>query len=216
MTELASYAADTVKLGENSTSATIELCGGKGQISYYALSSTTGQIYLTGPNGAVLQSTSGPANGSDTGIGYTEIGGVSTIGMEADTYIVAGVSLSRAQMETALQPVVLFDGYTLDNITLPELAVNFSDIRIYYNVNGQCLGSVDVHNPNGKPCVQMHGMFQATDTIAQYRFRAVSIQDKEIKTQSSGYVNFETSGRFGLQFGDNKVFITRIVGWRKT
>jgi hypothetical protein len=126
----------------------------------------------------------------------------------------AGDLVPISRLATAIQPVVLYDGYTLDNITLPESTANFSDIRIYYNVNERCRGSVDVHNPDGKDYVQMHGMFQATDTIAQYRFRALHIYGTHIDTQSSGYLNFDTSHYFELHLGDNNVYIERIIGWR--
>ena len=126
----------------------------------------------------------------------------------------APTRVSMKRFLTAIQPVVLYDGSTLDDITLPESTANFSDIRIYYNVSQWCRGSVDVHNPNGTTRVQMQGIFQATDTIAQYRFRSVYIQGNEIKTQSSGYINFTTSGSLSLHFGDNDVYIERIIGWR--
>ena len=54
--ELASFGADTVKLGENSTSSEIQLCKGTG-----SLVSLNGNIALSGENGSALHSNSGSA-----------------------------------------------------------------------------------------------------------------------------------------------------------
>ena len=233
-TELMTISENLIELGKNSTTSIIKLCDDMLRMQYWSdknlfeLAANYGEAD-THQNLALsfFNKTTGDFDERGAGLEFIPVGVNNHTAAEMCFWILCdtlkiNVSNIRigseeypiSRLATAIQPVVLYDGYTLDNITLPESTANFSDIRIYYNANGQCRGSVDVHNPDGKYDVQMHGMFKATDTIAQYRFRAVYIQGNEIKTQSSGYANFHTSGSFDLHFGNNNVFIERVVGWR--
>jgi hypothetical protein len=92
-----------IELGKNSASAIIKFCAGNGSIGY---DTTSKQLYLCGTDGAYLARQTDIDNGNDCGIGLVDDNGSPKAIIEAHEYQVAGTSLTRAQMKTAIQPVV--------------------------------------------------------------------------------------------------------------
>ncbi len=143
LVEVAKYAGNLIELGKNSTSAIIKFCAGAGQISTFS----EGSLYLSGTFGAILQRQTDVDNGNDFGIGLVDDNGKAKAVLSAEEFQVAGIELTWAQMETALQPVVLYNGGaaldydtapgagTTGTVTLSESAANFKELTLYLTDN---------------------------------------------------------------------------------
>lgn len=95
-TVLSSFDASTVKLGANSTSASIQMCGAKGSIL-----NSNDQIYICGTNGTVLKS-GGIAIAGSNGIGIIGSTGSEKIMMTAKTYEIAGALMDNSAMSARM------------------------------------------------------------------------------------------------------------------
>lgn len=108
---------------------------------------------------------------------------------------------------------VLYDNPTgsREKITLAKAASQYKYIEIFYYYGGSYFSSVKVYNPNGKK-VNMVGAMVNQSTLAVY-FSATNATISGTTITPNYYGEYTvTSGSFA--FTENRIFITRVVGYR--
>jgi virulence-associated protein VagC len=223
LVEVAKYAGTLIELGKNSASSVIKFCAGNGQIGF---DTGSNQLYLSGTHGAYLARQTDIDNGNNSGVGLVDDNGNSKAVIIAHEFQIAGIVLTQAQMETALQPVVLYNGGaalnydtapgngTTGTVTLSETAANFSKLKIFYKTDDTSYQSVEIPAPNGKQ-VELSvnhpwGSGQATGVMLKGAW--VTIRGTSITV--GGYCNIGIRTSAVTSYPSNVIHIVRVEGIR--
>jgi hypothetical protein len=220
-TELMTISENLIELGKNSSTAIIKFCAGNGSIGI----TSSKELYLSGTDGAYLARQTDIDNGNDCGIGLVDDNGYSKAIIEAHEYQVAGISLTLAQMKTAIQPVVLYNGGaaldydtapgagTTGTVTLSETAANFKEMTIFYRLSGGICQSVVVPFPDGKtPCLQVMMHYTENPVIA-ISTKTLLVSGTSVTVTVQGMDQLWTTPAIS-HYDDADILIYRVTGRR--
>ena len=117
--------------------------------------------------------------------------------------------------EAKITSTVLYENSTGEtgDITLSETAANFKKLEVQYNYNGIC-SSNTIENPNGKKMSLSVGFSVTQYNVARYQYRVISISETNITTDTAGYLSCSETGISGVSSTENKIYITKVVGYK--
>ena len=104
---------------------------------------------------------------------------------------------------------------TTSDITLSETAANFKKLEVQYNYSGIC-SSNTIENPNGKKMSLSVGFSVIQYNVARYQYRVISISETSITTDTAGYLSCSEAGTSGVSSTENKIYITKVIGYKET
>lgn len=226
---------NSISLGKNSDSATIDLCNAKGKVAYNARTATSKCVTLESDSSGVMLYACKPGyTGEGTnGVGYvglnqsSDSSGDIILRMQFDELTMLDFNCSFSDYANAMAHVctreILYNNESTAvnaGITLSETAANFTDMEIFYKSNDDYFGSVKVHSPDGKKVSLVSFSPQGAELNGYLKGRVVSISGTSINTAqnaSSAYCIGEANLINGASVtftGTDVIAITRVVGWR--
>lgn len=111
------------------------------------------------------------------------------------------------------QPVILYEGNTLGDITLNDSVANYQYIEILYHDNNDIFNSVKIENANGK-LVQFYGGIFARPHFYQ-RNGMATINGNAITFKSIITIDFVYNNYPQITENNNEVFtITKVLGYK--
>lgn len=189
--------------------------------NYHVAATSNAQTILNRPPGCEVAFTMKVGNATGTGYRYQEVRAYNSnlVWYRENT---TTSDTSKWQAWEVKSGRVVLSNTPRASLAIVEFAYKaslFKHLTIYYTLNGKTISkasplfSVDVYEPNGKT-VTLHGCFMATDTIAQYKFRTITINDEYIPASATSYFNVQGNG-IGLTPVDQNynLWIQRVEGW---
>ena len=220
-TELMTISESLIELGKNSPAAIIKFCAGSGEIG-----SMASQLHLSGTKGAYLARQADIDNGRDYGVGLVDDSGSAEAVIKAEKYMVAGISLTSEQMETAIQPVVLYNGGaaldygtapgagTNGTVTLSESAANFSKLKIFFRTDDSAYGSCEVPSPDGKTVDLSANHPGGSGQASTVWIKGSSVVISGTSISVIRYVNMGVSAAGNTLVAGNVIYVVRVEGIR--
>ena len=120
------------------------------------------------------------------------------------------------QAITDLKGTVLYENSvgSIEEITLNDSVAKYDRVKIFYHYNN-IYGSTEVDNPNEKT-VSLNVMFSIPIyNLARAEYKNIKISGNQITNEGYGYLSINTSGTSGVSIEENKIYITKVIGYKE-
>lgn len=103
---------------------------------------------------------------------------------------------------------------SIEEITLNDSVAKYDRVKIFYHYNN-IYGSTEVDNPNEKT-VSLNVMFSIPIyNLARAEYKNIKISGNQITNEGYGYLSINTSGTSGVSIEENKIYITKVIGYKE-
>ena len=120
------------------------------------------------------------------------------------------------KMQADLQGTVLYENSagSIEEITLNDSVAKYDRVKIFYYYDN-IYGSTEVDNPNEKT-VSLNVMFSIPIyNLARAQYKNIKINGNQITNVGYGYLSINTSGNSGVSIEENKIYITKVIGYKE-
>ena len=113
--------------------------------------------------------------------------------------------------------VVLFEGYTEENITFSDTVNNYEFIEIYFRDNVGYYNYVKIHDPknNNKAILTLIECNDSDNYFMNYKSKNITISEDKINNEHYGALSIKLSTKnINEAYRVNCVYITRVIGYK--